>query len=150
MRAWAKLSLSRVAVSPICSCMPPEARRTRLPMRWIGTAATGYSSAAIRLSSQSMYSIVATRLTTVMLSPPALTARIIASRMVMASVVKRAASCAGASRSTRATSVRTRWANIRPCRPRMTISTRSCSATAWPYCDAALAAVITSTSAGTW
>ena len=30
---WAKLSFSIAAVSPIVSCMPPDARRTRLPMR---------------------------------------------------------------------------------------------------------------------
>ena len=40
--------------------MPPEARRTRRPRRWIGTAANGYSAAAIRLSSQSRYTIEAT------------------------------------------------------------------------------------------
>ena len=54
VRAWAKLSVSIAAVAPIRSCIPPEARRTRLPMRWIGTAASGYSSAANSDSSQSM------------------------------------------------------------------------------------------------
>ncbi len=53
MRAWAKLSFSIAAASPIRSCMPLEARRMRRPRRWIGTAATGSSTAAIRLSIQS-------------------------------------------------------------------------------------------------
>ncbi len=150
LRAWAKLSFNSVAVVPICSCMPPDARRTRRPMRWIGTAASGYSRAAIRLSSQSMTNMPTTSPTTVTASPSEFTARIIASRMVMASVVKRAASWAGASRSIRATSALTRWPNICRCRSRITTSTRSCTATVWPYCAAALAAVIITTRAGTW
>ena len=77
-------------------------------MFWIGTAASGYIAAAITVSSQSRYSIDATRPTTVTASAMPFTARVSASRMMVASVVKRAASCAGASRSSRARSARER------------------------------------------
>ena len=39
--AAAKLAVSAAAASPMRSCMPPEARRMRLPRRRIGTTATG-------------------------------------------------------------------------------------------------------------
>ena len=39
--ACAKLSVSSDEVSPIRSCIPPDARRTFRPTRWIGTAASG-------------------------------------------------------------------------------------------------------------
>ena len=58
----------------------------------------------MRLSSQSRYSIEATSPITVTASAMPFTARVSASRMIVASVVKRAASCAGASRSMRARS----------------------------------------------
>ncbi len=78
------------------------------------------------------------------------TVRIRASRITVASVVKRAASCAGASRSIRATSAARRWPNIRSCSPRITWSTSTWTLVVWPYCAAALPAVMTTTSTGTW
>ena len=78
------------------------------------------------------------------------TARVSASRMMVASVVKRAASCAGASRSSRARSARARWANMRPCSSRITSSTTCCTWTFWKYCAAALIEVMAMTSAGIW
>ena len=54
VRACAKLWCSSAAVSPSRSCIPPEARRMRLPSFPIGTAASGYISAAIRHSAQSI------------------------------------------------------------------------------------------------
>ena len=92
VRACAKLSFSIAAASPMRSCMPPDARRIRCPIFWIGTAASGYRAAAIRLSSQSRYSIEAISPTTVMASAIPFTARVSASRMIVASVVKRTAS----------------------------------------------------------
>ena len=122
----------------------------RLPMRWIGTAASGYSAAAIRLSSQSRYSIEPTRPITVTASATPLTVRVSASRMIVASVVKRAASCAGASRSSRARSACVRCANMRPCSSRITSSTICCTCTFWKYWAAALIEVMATTSAGIW
>ena len=61
-----------------------------------------------------------------------------ASRIVAASVVKWAASCAGASRSSRARSALVRWANMRPCSSRITISTTCCICTFWKYCASCL------------
>ena len=74
VRACEKLSVSSDAASPMRSCMPPELRRMRWPMRWMGRAASGYRQAAIRLSSQSRYSIEATSPTTVTESASPLTA----------------------------------------------------------------------------
>ena len=36
-----QITPAQAAVSPMRSCIPPDARRTRLPMRWMGTAASG-------------------------------------------------------------------------------------------------------------
>ncbi len=150
VRACAKLSFRSADSSPMRSCMPPEALRMRRPMRWIGTAASGYSAAAIRLSSQSSQSIEATSPTSVTASARPLTVRVIASRMVAASVVKRAARVAGASRSTRARSACVRCANMRPCSSRITSSTTCWTSTVWKYCAIALTAVTLTTIAGIW
>ena len=118
-------------------------------MRWIGSAASGSSTAAIRLSTQSTYSIDATSPTMVTASATPFTARVRASRITVASVVKRVASWAGASRSTRARSARARWANMRPCRSRITSSTVRCTCTFCRYWATAFTLVIATTSAGT-
>ncbi len=101
-------------------------------MRWIGTAASGYSAAAIRLSTQSSHSIEAIRPITVTALATPLTARVIASRMIAASVVKRAASAAGASRSSRARSASVRWSNMRDCSSRIVRRTMPWVSTVWP------------------
>ena len=132
------------------SCMPPEARRILLPIRCTGMPASGYRNAAIRLSFQSMAIIVTTSPTTVAASATAFTARVMASRITVASVVKRAASVAGASRSTRASAASDRCPNIATCSRRITSSTMSCVSTAWKYIDRPLTAVTASTIAGTW
>ena len=150
MRAWAKLSFSIAAASPMRSCIPPEARRIRWPIRCTGIPASGYSTAAIRLSFQSMVIIVITRPTSVAASATAFTARVIASRTTVASVVKRAASVAGASRSTRASAAFDRCPNIATCSRRITRSTMSCVSTDWKYIEMPLIAVTISTSTGTW
>ena len=90
------------------------------------------------------------RPTTVTASAPPFTARVSASRIVAASVVKRAASCAGASRSSLVRSVRVRWENMRPCSSRITSSTTCCTWTFWKYCAAAFTAVTSTTSTGIW
>ena len=132
MRAWVKLSVSMAAASPIRSCIPPEARRMRLPMRCMGRAASGYRQAAIRLNTQSSHSMEATRPITVIpfATPPI--ARVRASRMIAASVVKRAASCAGDSRSTRARSASVSTENMRACNSRIVRSTSDWVSTVWP------------------
>ena len=94
--------------------------------------------------------MVAVSPTTVTTSPTAFTARIIASRTVVASVVKWAASAAGASRSRVAKSPRTNCANIRSCNSRITSSTNWVTSTVCPYWAAALAEVMATTKAGIW
>ena len=78
------------------------------------------------------------------------TARVSASRITVASVVKRAASWAGASRSTRARSACARWPNIRVCNARITSRTICWTCTFWKYCASALTVVTAMTSAGSW
>ena len=70
--------------------------------------------------------------------------------MIAASVVKRAASWAGASRSSRVRSAWVRWENMRPCSSRITSSTTCCTCTFWKYCAAAFTEVTSTTSAGIW
>ena len=94
--------------------------------------------------------MVATSPKTVTTSPTALTARISASRTVVASVVKWAAMAAGASRSRVARSPPTSWANMRSCSSRITSSTSFVTSTVCPYWAAALAEVMATTSAGIW
>ena len=90
IRAPPRLSETRPAMAPICSCVEAATRRSLRPIRAIGWAMSGAVTAATSVRTGSIQSIAATRATRVAISrSETVDRRVRASLMKAKSVVKR-------------------------------------------------------------